>query len=63
VQVVETATVAPHVVDTVASVTKQVVRPETGTTFLLGQDGVTVVRQVATERAYAQQLELWNTAN
>ena len=63
VQVVETATAAPHVVDTVASVTRQVARPETGTTFLLGQNGVTVVRQVATEQAYEQQLELWNTAN
>ena len=47
----------------VASVTRQVARPETGTTFLLGQNGVTVIRQVATERAYEQQLELWNTAN
>jgi hypothetical protein len=62
VQVVETAA-APHVVSTVASVTKQVARPETGTTFLLGQNGVTVVRQVATERAYEQQQALWNTAN
>jgi hypothetical protein len=63
VQVVATATAAPQVVSTVASVTKQVARPETGTTFLLGQNGVTVIRQVATERAYEQQLELWNTAN
>jgi len=62
VQVVETAA-APHVVGTVASVTRQVARPETGTTFLLGQNGVTVIRQVAAEHAYEQQLELWNTAN
>jgi hypothetical protein len=63
VQVVETAATAPLVVSTVASVTRQVARPETGTTFLLGQNGVTVIRQVAKERAYEQQLELWNTAN
>ena len=63
VQVVETATEAPHVVSTVAKVTKQVARPETGTTFLLGENGVTVVRQIATERAYKEQLELWKTAN
>jgi hypothetical protein len=62
VQIVET-TAEPRVVGTVASVTKQVARPETGTTFLLGENGITVVRQVAAERAYAQQLELWNTAN
>jgi hypothetical protein len=63
VQVVATTSAAPQVVDTVANVTKQVARPETGTTFLLGQNGVTMIRQVATERAYEQQLELWNTAN
>jgi hypothetical protein len=63
VQVVETAAAAPRVVSTVASVTKQVARPETGTTFLLGQDGITVVRQIATERAYEEQLALWKSAN
>jgi hypothetical protein len=63
VRVVETAAEAPRVLSTVARVTKQVTRPETGTTFLLGQDGITVVRQVATERAYEEQLALWNTAN
>jgi len=62
VQVVETSD-TPRVVSTVARVTKQVARPETGTTFLLGESGVTVVRQVAMERAYEQQLALWNTAN
>jgi hypothetical protein len=62
VQVVETSETA-RVVSTVASVTKQVARPETGTTFLLGENGVTVVRQVAMERAYEQRLALWNTAN
>jgi hypothetical protein len=63
VQVVETATETPRVVITVAKVTKQVARPETGTTFLLGENGVTVVRQIATERAYEEQLALWKTAN
>jgi hypothetical protein len=63
VQVVETATEVPHVVTTVAKVTKQVARPETGTTFLLGENGVTVVRQIATERSYEERLALWKTAN
>jgi hypothetical protein len=63
VQVIATTTAAPQIVSTVANVTRQVARPETGTTFLLGQNGVTVIRQAATERAYEQQLELWNTAN
>jgi hypothetical protein len=63
VQVVETATEVPRVVSTVAKVTKQVARPETGTTFLLGENGVTVIRQIATERAYEEQLALWKAAN
>jgi hypothetical protein len=63
VQVVETATEVPRVVSTVARVTKQVARPETGTTFLLGENGVTVIRQIATERAYEEQLALWKAAN
>jgi hypothetical protein len=50
-------------VTTVAKVTKQVARPETGTTFLLGENGVTVVRQIATERSYEERLALWKTAN
>lgn len=50
-------------VSTVEKVTKQVARPETGTTFLLGENGVTVVREIATERAYEEQLNLWKTAN
>jgi hypothetical protein len=63
VQVVETAVAAPRLVSTLANVTKQVRRGETGTTFLLGQNGVTVVRQIGTERVYAEQLALWNSAN
>jgi hypothetical protein len=63
VQVVETATVEPRLVSTVNNVTKQVRRRETGTTFLLGQNGVTVVRQIDTERTYEEQLALWNSAN
>lgn len=63
VQVVETDTTTPGVRNTVASVTRQATRPETGTTFLLGKDGVTVVRQMQVERRYAEQLALWNSAN
>jgi hypothetical protein len=61
--VVETAVAAPRVVGTVPNVTKQVRRQETGTTFLLGKNGVTVVRQIDTEHAYEQELALWNSAN
>jgi hypothetical protein len=63
VQVVETAVAAPRLVSTVPNVTKQVRRQETGTTFLLGKNGVTVVRQINTEHVYEEQLALWNSAN
>ena len=63
VQVMETAAAAHRLVSTVVDVTKQVRRRETGTTFLLGENGVTVVRQINTERAYEQELALWNSAN
>ena len=63
VQIVETATAEPRVVTAVANVTKQVARPETGTTFLLGANGITVVRQINTERQYLDQEELWMHAN
>jgi hypothetical protein len=63
VQVVETSTATPRLVNTVANVTKQTTRRETGTTFLLGQNGVTVVRQIDVEREYEQNLALWNSAN
>jgi hypothetical protein len=64
VQVVEAAdAAAPRVVGEVANVTKQVARMETGTTFLLGRDGVTEIRQMDVERQYEEQLALWNSAN
>jgi hypothetical protein len=63
VQVVETTTEAPRVLSTVADVTRQVTRRETGTTFLLGREGVTVVRQVPVERQYIEQQTLWNSSN
>jgi hypothetical protein len=43
VQVVETTAAAPRLVSTVDKVTRQVRRRETGTTFLLGENGVTAV--------------------
>jgi len=61
VQVVAAA--APRVVGSVSEVTRQVSRPETGTTFLLGQHGVTVIRQVDVERQYEDKQALWNRAN
>ena len=63
VQVVETAAAAPRLVSTVDKVTRQVRRRETGTTFLLGENGVTAIREINTERAYEEQLALWNSAN
>jgi hypothetical protein len=63
VQVVETTTTAPRVIADVQTVTKQVARPETGTTFLLGANGITVVRQINAERQYIDQEELWMHAN
>ena len=63
VQVVETTAAAPRVISDVLNVTKKVARPETGTTFLLGANGITVVRQIKTERQYLDQQELWMHAN
>jgi hypothetical protein len=63
VQVVETAAAAPRLVSTVDKVTRQVRRRETGTAFLLGENGVTAIREINTERAYEEQLALWNSAN
>ena len=62
VQVVETES-APRLLATVPNVTKQATRRETGTTFLLGENGVTVVRQVNVEREYLEQMDLWIHAN
>jgi hypothetical protein len=44
VQVVETAAAGARMVSTVDNVTRQVRRRETGTTFLLGENGVTAIR-------------------
>ena len=63
VQVVESTAAAPRVIADVQTVTKRVARPETGTTFLLGGNGITVVRQINTERQYIDQEELWMHAN
>jgi hypothetical protein len=62
VQVVTTAA-APRVVGSVSEVTRQVSRPETGTTFLLGQHGVTVIREVDVERQYKDKQVLSMSAN
>jgi hypothetical protein len=50
VQIVAATAASPRVVSTVSDVTRQVSRPETGTTFLLGRHGVTVIREVDVER-------------
>ena len=63
VQVVEITTATPRVIADVSNVTKKVARRETGTTFLLGANGITVVRQIDTERQYLEQEELWMHAN
>jgi hypothetical protein len=43
---------APRVLDTVRNVQKTLVRAETGTTFLLGEDGLTVVRRPTQEATF-----------
>lgn len=48
----------PHLRATVTGVTKQIARPETGTTFLLGDDKITVIRRIDSERDYAFQQAL-----
>jgi len=63
VQVVATTAAAPRLVGSVSEVTRQVSRPETGTTFLLGQQGVTVIRQMDVERQYEGKQALWNRSN
>ncbi len=61
VQVVAETAAAPRVVGTVSEVTRQVSRPETGTTFLLGQHGVTVIREVDVERQYKDKQSLFES--
>jgi hypothetical protein len=52
-QVVDASTPAePVLLDTVKMVTNQVTREETGTTFLLGADGLTIIRRPRVEREY-----------
>jgi len=54
--VVDSATaLAPHLLSTVKNVHKTVVRKETGTTFLLGENGLTVIRQPRVELRYRQE--------
>lgn len=62
VQLVET-TGTPHTVVTVASVTRQINRAETGTIFLLGNGKVTVIRRIDAERQYAMDQELQRNLN
>jgi len=52
IQVVETVG-APRLLATVTNVKQQVTRPETGTVFLLGDKGVTVVRRLDVEQQHA----------
>ena len=52
IQVVETAG-APRLLATVTNVKQQVTRPETGTVFLLGDKGVTLVRRLDVEQQHA----------
>ncbi|MGA2850352.1 MAG: hypothetical protein ABSE46_15255 [Terracidiphilus sp.] len=43
---------APQLLLTVARVEKRLTNPDTGTTYLLGSDGLTVIRQPKVEQAY-----------
>jgi hypothetical protein len=54
VQVID-VTGAPRLLATVTQVTRTISRPETGTVFLLGDQGLTVIRRIDVERQYAQQ--------
>ena len=62
VQLVET-TGTPRTIATVANVTRQVNRAETGTIFLLGNGKVTVIRRIDAERSYAIDQELQRNLN
>jgi hypothetical protein len=50
-QILETGP-APQLLATISHVTRQTFRPETGTLFLLGEHGLTVVRRLSTEQAW-----------
>jgi hypothetical protein len=62
VQVVETAG-TPRLFTTVAGVSKQVTRSETGTVFLLAEGKITVIRHLKTEQQYATQHAVWLRGN
>jgi len=51
IEVVE-ITDKPHTVATVANVTRQVTRSETGTTFLLNDEGISIIRRPDAEQQY-----------
>ena len=56
-QVIDTSSPTdPVLLTTVAQVTHKVVNRETGTTFLLGADGLTVIRRMSVEREYKMNL-------
>ena len=57
IQLIETNQ-TPHLRATVTGVTKQIARPETGTTFLLGDNNITVIRRIDSEQNYAFQQAL-----
>jgi hypothetical protein len=62
VQLVET-TGTPRTIATMANVTRQINRAETGTIFLLGDGKVTVIRRIDAERQYAIDQELQRNLN
>lgn len=51
-QVIDISAASPTTLATVKNVTQQATNDETGTTFLLGSDGLTVVRQISVENEY-----------
>lgn len=51
-QVIDISAANPTTLATVKDVTERVTNDETGTTFLLGSDGLTVVRQISVENEY-----------
>jgi hypothetical protein len=62
VELVETKG-TPRTIATVANVTRQINRGETGTVFLLGNGKVTVIRRIDAERQYAIDQELKRNLN
>jgi hypothetical protein len=57
------ATATPRLLALVTNVTRRASRPETGTTFLLGNQGLTVVRSLTQEEAYKQDQDRARHAN